>query len=136
MTDFPESLWPNDLVSAIPAIPLTLVKEQASHLGRITNNIVEARVRTRVDEDGDFWIIFSITAPALGNYEYKLFSMFHGAELYPIHQTDRNGTIQDEEALKAYLRDLFASPTTVNVVRALVAQARSSSGTGENEMPF
>lgn len=136
MTDFPESLWPMDLVSTIPAIPLTLVKEQAAHLGRITNNIVGAKVKTRTDDEGDFWIVFLIVAPALGSYEYKLFSLWHGADLYPIHVASTGAELEDESSLRDFLRNVFASPTTVKVVQALVAQARSMSEDEDVDLPF
>jgi hypothetical protein len=136
MTDFPESLWPNDLVSTIPDIPLTLIKAQAAHLGRITNNIVSAKVRSGLDGDGDFWIEFSLVAPALGNYEYKLFSLWHAAELYPIRVASSDINLEDESRLRDFLRDVFASQTTVRVVQALVAQARSLSKPEVNDVPF
>jgi hypothetical protein len=123
-------------VSAIPTIPATLVKEQAAHLGRITNNIVGARVKTRTDSDGDFWITFSIVAPALGSYEYKLFALWHGAELYPIRVGGADLLLEDESSLRTFLRDSFASPTTIRVVQSLVAQARAASEDEDDDLPF
>ena len=136
MSDLPESLWPKDLVSTIPAVPLTLIKDQAAHLGRLTNNIVGANVKTRVDEDGDFWIAFTIVAPALGSYEYKLFSLWHGPDLYPIRVAGTENSLEDESSLRDFLRDTFASKTTIKIVQALIAQARSVTMDEDDYPPF
>ena len=84
-------LWPEDIKQIEGKAPVTILREQASLLGRKTMNIVEAKVRSvRVPsgpswtDHGDFVYAFDIVAPALSDYRYGLFSMAHGVEMYPL----------------------------------------------------
>ncbi len=129
------SFWPDDLVSEVPAIPIAVVNEQAAHLGRLTNNIVQAAVNSYTDKDGDFWIEFGLTSPAVGKYKYQLFAVWHGIELYPVTVTGENHRkLESEEELAEFMRDVFNNPRTVRIVRALLAQARAMKP--EDDIPF
>ena len=88
-----EDLWPDDLVDDgdLERTPVTILKEQASLLGKKTKNIVKAKVeksdalyagRNRVL--GDLSYVFLIYAPALGDYTYMLFAISHDIHLYPV----------------------------------------------------
>lgn len=127
-----DSLWPKDLLAVIPEIPTDVVKRQAEHLGKITKNIVEAKVSTWSGSDGDFQIQFILTCPPLRGYEYVLFELTHGPELYPVSVTDSSDSLKDEDALLDFLRRTFSSTKTVKVVRAIAAQARAITGRGED----
>ncbi len=95
-------LWPEDIEQVEGKAPVTILREQASLLGKKTMNIVEAKVR-RISNTGgpsdyigtfpaltpwihanDFAYAFDIVAPALGDYRYGLFTMAHGVEMYPL----------------------------------------------------
>ena len=83
MTD----LWPEDINIPDLIAPVTILKEQASLLGTKTNNVVKAEVTTskpRLSEEGKFYYVFYLVAPALNNYYYELFAITHGVELYPL----------------------------------------------------
>lgn len=120
------SLWPEDIIASVPPTPLSVLREQASHLGKLTNNIVQARVDAWTDEEGDFCLGFKLVAPSLGNYEYNLFLLYHGLELYPVKVSGADIFLKDEDQLRQFLRTKFASSQSKNMVRALVAQARES----------
>jgi hypothetical protein len=79
MTD----LWPTEIevTSLIP--PATILRQQESALGKKTRNIVLGEVKARESDNFDFSYIFYIVAPALGNYRYKLLTIYHNIELYP-----------------------------------------------------
>src|SRR5262245_38143551 len=86
MTD----LWPTDIEKAEKLeTPVSILKQQASLLGERTNQIVTAKVAQTDKDHGlpdsdDFAYVFFIAAPALGNYRYRLFTVAHGIELYPL----------------------------------------------------
>lgn len=97
-------LWPDDLLSQ-PDIkaPITILKEQASLLGKKTKNLIEAEVRPDQEvetpttleriigqtrprlllNEGEFRYDFYLVAKTLG-YRYKLLSMQHNINLYPV----------------------------------------------------
>src|SRR4051794_24641700 len=88
-----QDLWPDELIfdSKIKA-PVTILKEQASLLGKKTKNIVEGLVG--VGTPPEFWpsggessaqfsYSFYLTAPAI-NYTYRLFAIAHPIEMYPL----------------------------------------------------
>ena len=79
-------LWPEDFghISELKA-PVTILKEQASLLGKKTSNLVEAEVvQYSSPTPGKFDYTFYIVAPVLDNYKYKLFTISHGIDSYPV----------------------------------------------------
>jgi len=87
-------LWPENLTTNRIKSPVTILKEQAALLGQKTRNVVQAQVRsiksaypgyqeTPAEEETKLRYEFCILAPALGNYRYKLFTVFHNVDLYP-----------------------------------------------------
>ena len=120
-------LW-GEIVPAQVRTPVAVMREQATLLGRKTNNLVEARVRTRVYE-GRFIHYFELVVPALDNYTYELFAVTHGVQPYPV----RRGSLllppypefPSEEAFVEWLRQELSSPETMRIVANLLAQVSS-----------
>jgi hypothetical protein len=120
-----DDYWPDDLVKDVPNVPVEILKQQASLLGGKTGNTVVADVESYVDGDGDFMIKFSIRAPALSNYSYELFRVWHNAELYPLSIWGVSDvSLNNEKELRDFIRGQLQSEKTVRIVRALVSQAR------------
>jgi len=130
--------WPIDLLDNIPRTPKMILDEQAMALGPKTKHVVEARVRTSSDEEGDLHHYFQLVCRDLSNYHYTLFSIWHSLELYPVHsEEDPKKELKDEQELRAYLKSVLQSPRTLKLVRALVAQTRSSSAVSDpDDVPF
>lgn len=98
-----EPLWPSDIGSSAKIqAPLNVLKEQASLLGKMTKNLLEAEVESLspinffLDNDisektellkrrKDFVYAFNIVAPALDSYQYRLFSIVYDINLYPVN---------------------------------------------------
>ena len=84
----PRNLWPEDIAVTDAVAPVSILKEQASLLGNRTRNLVEGSVSRRIDIDsfGDdsFWYEFDLVAPALNRYQYRLFSIKHSINFYPL----------------------------------------------------
>jgi len=141
-----DDLWPEDLVAEIPRTPKDILLEQAAALGKKTKNVVQAKVRSRQDDDGDLVHRFVLFAPALGNYEYELVSVWHDETLYPVSAPSSGAApgpkkLQDEEELRQYLRGFFGSERTLKVVRAMVANSRAEVPTSgdygkDDDIPF
>jgi len=130
------NLWPEDIAVTDVIAPVTILKEQASLLGQRTKNLVEGRVSPGIGKGldmfdaGRFTYDFDLVAPALKNYTYRLFSISHGVEFYPL--TIDSATLNsadfkvnnDEEFLKA-LETIFSSGKTKGIISSLVSQSRA-----------
>jgi len=131
MTNGADDLWPKDIGSIETETPASVIRKQAGLLGNKTSNLVEGLVSTKVDDDGDNNIMFHLYAPALGDYHYKLFTVYHKLEeMYPVytHYTDdqhRPNKIKNVEELKDYLKSKFNSEKTLGIIRSLMAQSQS-----------
>ena len=148
-----KDLWPSDIGSFDGVAPISILKEQASLLGKKTSNVIEGFVES-VDSDWwnsstDFHYAFYINAPTLA-YRYRLFVMSHPIDFYPIklkpasdivHDTfqeaDKNEivTLQDEDQFIAALSKIFAARKTRKVISSLLAQSGAISS-AEPDIPF
>lgn len=138
MTKEQESLWPEDLIAATPRMPLHILQEQASALGKRTDDVVRGVISSHPGNDM-FMIKFALRSPALDNYEHELFNIWHSIELYPVLTRDEYGDVteaKNEEEFIDFLKSKFRAQRTRNIVRSIVAQARircpvSKPGTSE-----
>jgi len=129
MPDEIPNLWPEDLGGDENFVtPTAILKAAASQLGNRTHHLVTADVSTGVRGDNlihSFWI----EVPSL-DYRYKLFELHHTVDgFYPLrtdqwiqgHQVE----IGSEDELKEYLKQVFASERTKNLIDTLLKQVRS-----------
>ena len=139
-------LWPNEIEESGPLPPVTILKEQASLLGKKTKNLVEAQVY--LINGADFPVDsplfehgFFLIAPVLQNYRYRLFSIEHGVDMYPIefqvgHEIkkeispswrNQKGEIKasSEEEFQNVLQEVFQSEKTLRVIKALLTQSKA-----------
>ena len=130
--DKPEDYWPDDLVDKIPDAPQDILRPIAAALGPKTNNVVIAEVHSHTDSDGDFVHAFVLRVPALQNYRYVLFQVWHKIEVFPIHVSGKE--IHTEEEFREFIKQQIAAPETVKIIRSLVSQARNLDP--PDEIPF
>lgn len=133
-----KNLWPEDigLVTDDLNAPVNILKEQASLLGKNTQNLVEAdleRLSPTINKKFNF--AFIIVAPTLGNYQYELFSISHGIEPYPIiinvdddiqaeiGSTDAKGNLvaESEDEFIEILKKILNSKKTKKVIGTLLS---------------
>jgi len=137
-------LWPADISHSRMKAPVTILKEQALLLQDKTQGIIHAKVR-RLNEIPEqdhsqnnerFTYEFYLRAPAIGDYEYSLFNITHGIELYPIEftldkeikhefnplDTDMYVTRSERDFLEL-LRKIFSAKKTRKVIHAMLAQS-------------
>jgi hypothetical protein len=125
-----DDLWPDDILFLEQRAPVTILKDQAFALGKRTQNIVIADVRSHQDVMGTrkFEHSFVIRAPSL-NYEYQLFSVTHDIELYPVQlffedfKEGRAFAGSEREFLRL-LQEVLSSDKTRKVVAAIYAQTQ------------
>lgn len=117
-----DDLWPDDLTENIPRTPATVLSEQATALAKRTNGIIQADI----DVTSDRWsesldVALVLKVPSLDGYTYRLLSLTHKQDLYPVKLGEQN--INDEQELIDALRREFRDDRTKRIVRALIAQA-------------
>ena len=124
-------LWP-DIEQSQVVPPVAILREQAALLGKKTNHLLEGRVVSTNTGYGGFVHSFYIVAPTLDDYEYKLFQIEHGVNLYPV---DTNGeppryskaVLASEQDLLDYIRRILNSDDTKRVIGSLLAQIHATS---------
>jgi hypothetical protein len=82
-----DNLWPSDIARVDELrSPLTVLKEQASQLGKLTRNIIVAEVQPiKSVNQPRVSYYFNIVAPALENYRYALFRIEYDiVNMYPV----------------------------------------------------
>ncbi len=150
-----ESLWNFDFESSKMQAPLNILKEQASFLGEMTKNILEAEVKkteplftinsynkTRIGIDLmakyllGFSYDFLITAPAL-NYSYRLFTVLYDVYLYPVeifpdidimHEIEPSKeyvTANGEKELIELLRAMLSAEKTRKILSSLISESNA-----------
>lgn len=124
--------WPSDLTSEPVSTPVSILREQAGLLGSKTQNRVRAKVSTQADYLGRFEHVFYLVVPELEDYQYKLFSVSHGIELYPLEihsevlegETGKWGVrVENEQEFLEKIKQVFSADTTKKIVRSLLGQA-------------
>jgi len=134
-----DDLWPEGITAAAgPTPPLTILKQQASLLGRKTKNLLEAEVHTEVT---DFQRLlrhtFFLVAPVLGLSGYPLLSVEHPVtRIYPaivkVNPDDPSSSVRelvarDEAEFKEHLKAVFAAEPAKRVIASLLAQSAGKS---------
>ena len=119
-------LWPEDIDYTETKAPVSILKEQASLLGNKTKNLLKAEVRlcgsvrnNFLDKikpvlrtEQSFCYTFYFVAPTLNNYRYRLFTILHGVQLYPLG-IDIDDSDVEAEILKTFEGALSPKDTVI-----------------------
>lgn len=140
-----DDLWPDDLKETEEEAPIVLLKQQAALLGQKTRNKVVGDIRklegteeTWALPGGEFHFAFHLVGPALGRYSYRLFTISHDIDLYPLNISldsnvaeekfpevlDRILTIKSEPEFLDALKKIFAASKTRRVIGAIISQSK------------
>ena len=138
MDDSTDSLWPSDLLKVKSRSPGVILMEQGVVLGKLTQNILQAKIITGRTNDwsNDIRFNFQIFAPAL-NYSLQLLSVQHSmTDLYPVtissaYFSEHEVKAEDEEEFKRVLKSIFSEKKVQNAISALLAQSE-----GFEPVPF
>jgi hypothetical protein len=150
-----DNLWPEDIGQTDDeTTPLTILQEQAKLLGTRTQNIITAIVETEIGDGykAAFTHDFYIVAPILQNYRYRLFSVTHDIDFYPLSVYLEEGTaesdsmfgkhplkrdlfptkpfvlVESEDGFIDVLKLIFASKKARRAVKNLMAQSKPARG--------
>lgn len=137
MSISPRDLWPEDIAVNEVLAPVAILKHQAALLGERTKNLVEGSVTQRkrqFSDDIGFTYDFYLVAPALDFYRYRLFSISHSVDFYPLSIQDSGVfeldgresklEVNDEEGFIHVLAKIFSSEKTKGIISSLLAQSR------------
>ena len=119
-----ENLWPELDLAIETRSSKKILLEQAEFLMKSTKNILEASVVTNT-YNGTIDHSFNIIAPLLDGYIFTLFMVRQkGLDMYPcnIFFQGKELIIEDETKFIEVLKDTFKDPSTLNVIKSLLAQ--------------
>ena len=130
-----ENLW-GDIPSGanIERTPVTLLREQASLLGKATNNLLVGEVHSSSDSSNQqFRADLSIVAPTLNDYRYHVLHIDYSLGFYPVMIKDEGAggprkTVQNEEELKAIVAEVLQSRIVRDVVQRLINHIKIGEG--------
>ncbi len=97
---------------------MTLLKQQAEMLSKITKGRVKGVVKESA-EAGTIYVSLYVGVPALGDYQFKLFTAAHPFNVdptapFPIRIEDTLGNLRDEilstDQFKVFLKNFLSSP--------------------------
>jgi hypothetical protein len=140
-----DSLWPKDFGILPVTPPVVILRQQATLLKQMTNNVLEGIVYSDEGDYGNVLHSFYVKAPALDGYRYRLLGLSHNvSKPYPVQiiydassgfdfkagqmswrQAQQNSDIEDEVKLRDRLRDIFNSEDTLQLIRSLIAQSQT-----------
>jgi hypothetical protein len=120
-------LWPANFGDTLTRTPADVLKEQAAMLGPKTGNRVTAEVRSIIELDA-IVLRFDLVVPALRNYRYTLFEVYHKVDrLYPVSIIGEIQQLADEQQLLDFVASELQSEETKRIVSTLLSQSRLAS---------
>ncbi len=141
MEKLSENLWSKGFIKKVEKkTPKTILKEQASFLGKETKNILTAEVHTKLNKETNYFEHkFRIYAPLLSNYTFVLFSVNHKLEnLYPVsvyfdvvNNEEKPTCVEEawdeqantEEEFKQKLKEILTHYRTRSILNSLISQS-------------
>lgn len=122
-----KSLWPDFKDNSIET-PKNILEEQGKFLADHTKNILEAEISSTPIEGEDNKIVhhFDIVAPTLNNYKYRLLSINHSIDFYPLDITykDSYQRVVNKEQFIKKLSTIFNDESTIRIITSLIAQSK------------
>lgn len=138
-----DDLWPSDLTKTEFLSPLTILARQRDLIAEKTESHILGEIRP-IDSGGKFIRSygFMMIAPGLENYRFPILKIDYPLNsIFPIAIESRQivdetigneeqhpykeWTINTAEELKEVIGAILAHPTTVNAVRALLAESKA-----------
>jgi hypothetical protein len=120
----PKNLWGDLSTLERVRTPKAILEEQASYLGEATRGALVGAVDQM--GTGEFLFSFSVRVPALNNYEYSIFSVRHGIELYPAQIVCAKPLVtskcKDQEELEKTVEQILSSTDVKLILSRLLSQ--------------
>jgi hypothetical protein len=135
-TEIP-SLWPDNALQIDTLSPSTILRVQATELGRLTKGILRGEVNKVLVDDAVEWQ-FDVVAPAAGNLRRRIATVHHGVDgAYPVQLVelgqsnllaalDRRHEAASQEQFIQLLGSWLKSPAVVATVQSLIARSNEA----------
>jgi hypothetical protein len=126
------NLWGDSFKPELIRTPYIIWREQASLLGQLTDNLIEATTERSRMSTIHIEVKLSIIAPALENYTYRVLSVIYKVDqIYPLevidHQTLVTETCENEEQFIDTIGKILSSDRVKTVINSLLSQIKSES---------
>ena len=138
-----QNLWGEIVAETKLKLPVTILNEQATILGEVTNRILEAVVESTVpSKKGLLSYGLFIVAPALNNYKYNVLDIEHDivfaypvsvydvvgpSDVLDIDESDAEKVVcNSEEEFLQKLGQLLSSEQVHKIIESLIAQSKAS----------
>lgn len=131
-----ENLWGEFPAVETERTPLVILREQCTILGKLTDNVLEGRIR-KIWKGNRFHLVMEIVAPALDNYVYTVLRVDHGIQMYPLEivrlnleldEIGRGNPVQhckNEAEYVKILRENLSSDTVRRVIMGLITLGKA-----------
>jgi hypothetical protein len=129
-----ENLWGEISLETTIRPPVTILKEQASFLSDSTNKILQGIVQSlKYSNEQIVGYRFSIFAPALQNFQYKILEIRHSPVLvYPVTVISEDPVLgtaaydcADEETFVLRLKEILSSDTVHKAISSMISQSKA-----------
>jgi hypothetical protein len=126
-----ENLWGEIPLNNKVTLPITILKEQATQLGVLTNRIIEGQVTSIGGQPNQVNYALEMVAPALANFRYRVLHITHDPVMvYPVTITAQNDAKQwssvqcaDEDQFKKQLSEILSSGRVRDALLSLISQS-------------
>lgn len=127
----PEDLWGDMPDVETLKTPLLILKEQAELLQEKTKGMLVGQI-VASQNGQNFTYTFSIVAPTLNNYTYRVLMVSHALGFYPavVYDSQKNNiaiSCENEEEYKKCLSGLFSSEKNKAAISKLLTHITSTS---------
>lgn len=107
--------------------PLSILREQATFLGQLTERLLEGEVVVNAHTAEQLEAHLNIVAPTLDGYSVTILLIRYGLDMYPVHlqhalEESVRISAKDEEALVNSLKRIFTSASVQKVIKTLLMQ--------------
>jgi hypothetical protein len=127
-----ENLWGDLPEVQDERTPLTILKEQGERLKGLSKGILFGEITAGGLSTARFTYEFSIVAPLIGNYRYRLLGVQWELDFYPLeivfYTTDMRYKCLKEEDFIEKLREIFTDKKTKDTIQKLLTHSRASRG--------
>ncbi|MDM8523547.1 hypothetical protein QUF80_09275 [Desulfococcaceae bacterium HSG8] len=125
-----ENLWGELPEIGKIRIPLSILREQASLLGHMTERLLEASVFMNDNSDQLIDAVLKISVPALSSYTVGIVQIKHKAEFYPVTLinllTSEAREANNEAEFVEALGQILTSDKVRRVIESLLIHIRSA----------
>lgn len=109
--------------------PMKYLRDQATALSELTENVLVGEVIYGWGTGGEFTIELRIVVPNLNSYRYSILEVKHPIEIYPLrmydYATQTRYECKNEEEFLADLESILSSPAVRKVITTLISQSRA-----------